>query len=305
MKYSTRTMGAALGLLLACGIEQEVTQPETGTPALSHEGTWSGPINLGPVVNSPFIDFTPEISPDGLSLYFGSNRPGSLSPAPDLWVSRRASLDSPWGVPRNLGPVVNSPGADAAPNLSRDGHYLYFSSSRDGSLGQQDLWVSWRRDVHDDFAWEQPVNLGPGVNTEAFDAGPAVLGHELYFTSNRETGDALDVYRSFRNGDFGRTEVVPELSSEGNDLRPTIRHDGKEIFLSTDRDGSMAGSQDIWAATRIGRGQPWSTPENLGSPVNTAASEQQPSISDDGSTLYFASDRPGGSGDLDLWVTTR
>src|SRR5919112_148592 len=102
MKHSTRMMGAALGLLLACGIEPEVTEPETGTPALSREGTWSRPVNLGTVVNSPFIDFTPEISPDGLSLYFGSDRPGGQSPAPDIWVSRRASLDASWGAPVNL-----------------------------------------------------------------------------------------------------------------------------------------------------------------------------------------------------------
>jgi Tol biopolymer transport system component len=93
-------------------------------------------------VNSPFIDFTPEISKDGLSLYFGSDRPGGMSPAPDIWVAQRQSLEDPWEAPVNLGPVVNSPAADAAPHLSQDGHYLYFSSSRQGSLRQQDLWVS-------------------------------------------------------------------------------------------------------------------------------------------------------------------
>jgi hypothetical protein len=305
MKGSSCTTGGLL-LLLACGVEQPATQPDTPEQFQAHNAAWSAPVNLGPVVNSEFVDFTPEISKDGLSLYFGSDRPGGMSPAPDIWVSHRAGVGSPWETPVNLGPTVNSPAADAAPNLSRDGHYLYFSSSREGSLGQQDLWVSYRTDVHDDLAWGAPVNLGSAVNSDAFDAGPAVLGDELYFTSNRTTGDALDVYRSLRRGHgFSAAQLVLELSSEGNDLRPSIRNDGKEIFLSTDREGSVAGSQDIWSATRHGRAQPWSSPVNLGPPVNTEATEQQPSISDNGRTLFFASDRPGSSGDLDLWVSTR
>jgi Tol biopolymer transport system component len=98
---------------------------------------------------------------------------------------------------------------------------------------------------------------------------------------------------------------VEELSSEGNDLRPSIRFDGKEIFLSSDRAGSTDGSQDLWVSTRPNQGTPWSRPENLGPVVNTGFAEQQPGISDDATMLFFASDRPGGSGDVDLWVTTR
>ncbi len=306
MRCSNCTICVALALLAACSSAEEATQADIPAEIQAHNSAWSEPVNLGSLVNSPFVDFTPEISQDGLTLYFGSDRPGSLSPAPDLWVSHRQSPNSPWETPLNLGEVVNSPAADAAPNLSRDGHYLYFSSSRDGSLGQQDVWVSYRRDVHDDFAWSAPVNLGRAVNSEAFDAGPSILGDELYFTSNRETGDALDVYRSLKRGEsFLPAELVPELSSEGNDLRPSIRQDGMEILISTDRAGSFAGSQDIWSATRQGRAQPWATPENLGAPINTAATEQQPALSDDGRTLFFASDRDGGSGDLDIWMTTR
>jgi Tol biopolymer transport system component len=305
MKGMNSMIRAAAALLLACGTERAATQPETADQHLTGSA-WSQPTNLGSVVNSEFVDFTPEISPDGLSLYFGSDRPGSMSPAPDIWVSHRQTEASAWETPVNLGAVVNSPAADAAPNFSRDGHYLYFSSSRDGGLGMQDVWVSYRTNVHDDFAWRTPVNLGQNVNSDAFDAGPAVLGDELYFTSNRASGDPLDVYRSLTRGtSFLPAELVPELSSEGNDLRPTLRQDGQEILLSSDREGSLAGSQDIYSATRQGRGRAWSVPENLGSPVNTEATEQQPAVSDDGRTLFFASDRPGGNGDLDLWVSKR
>ena len=310
---SPRFVFLAVTGLLACGTADQATSPEgadlpTGPLATTRFSTWFAPTNLGPVVNSPFVDFTPEISKDGLSLYFASDRPGGMSPAPDIWVSQRQSRQDPWGPPVNLGSVVNSAGADAAPNLSRNGHQLFFTSTRPGGSGLQDIWVSWRNDIHNDFAWEVPINLGPAVNSPAFDAGPAMLRPELYFTSNRATGDpeGLDVYVSVMQGNvFRAAMLVTELSSDENDLRPTIRIDGREIFLSSDRAGSVASSQDIWVSTRRSREDRWTVPQNLGSAVNSEATEQQPALSDDATTLYFSSDRLGGSGSLDLWVTTR
>lgn len=60
------------------------------------------------------------------------------------------------------------------PNLSRDGHWLFFSSTRPGRFGNFDIWVSWRANPHDDFGWETPVNLG-AINTDAFDAAASPL----------------------------------------------------------------------------------------------------------------------------------
>src|SRR2546422_6507617 len=69
-------------------------------------GPWGTPVNLGPVVNSPYNDNSPAISKDGLSLYISSSlpapRPGGLG-GPDVWVSQRASIDAPWGEPVDLG----------------------------------------------------------------------------------------------------------------------------------------------------------------------------------------------------------
>lgn len=105
---------------------------------------WSAPVNLGPVVNSPFSDQGPAVSKNGLSLYFTSTRPGGFGGF-DIWVSQRASLDDPWGLPINLGPTINTGFSEAVPALSRDGHLLFFNSNRPGGLGGVDLWVTWRR----------------------------------------------------------------------------------------------------------------------------------------------------------------
>jgi hypothetical protein len=62
---------------------------------------------------------------------------------------------------------------------------------------------------------------------------------------------------------------------------------------------------DLWAATRSTTTEPWSPPVNLGGVVNSTSSDQQPYIASDRQTLFFASDRPGGFGGLDLYVTVR
>ena len=97
---------------------------------------------------------------------------------------------------------------------------------------------------------------------------------------------------------------MPELNSTANDDRPNIRQDGLEIFFYSNRTGGSGGN-DLWTATRDTVDAPWSTPVNLGPTVNTSASDNQPYLSADGRTLFFSSSRPGGSGGIDLYVTTR
>lgn len=267
-------------------------------------GGWSEAVNVGSVVNSPFNDFIPELSPNGLSLYFTSDRPGGVG-AFDLWVAQRTALDAPWGMPVNLGPVINSAAGESAPHLSRDGHHLYFASTRPGGIGSNDIWISWREHTHDDFAWQPPVNLGSNINSVSFDAGASQLYPEFYFTSMRESAPNLDIFMSRTQGNtFGPARKVEELSSAGNDQRPSIRFDGLEIFLSSNRSGSM-GRQDIWVATRPDRAARWNSPVPLGAEINTPSFDQQPSISADGQTLFFSSNRPGGLGGVDLYTASR
>src|SRR5260370_12919500 len=93
-----------------------------GSPAY---GPWGPPVNLGPVVNSPYNDNHPAISKDGLSLYISSSplptppgaRPGGRG-GPDIWGSQRASLHAPRGAPVDLGPNINTARHHAAPRIS-------------------------------------------------------------------------------------------------------------------------------------------------------------------------------------------
>ena len=284
---------------------------------------WGPAVNLGcGTINSASNDQGPGISKDGLSLYFGSDRAGGAGGL-DLWVAQRPTQDAPWGTPANLGPVVNSPGTDNVVSFSRDGHWMFFNSNRAGGFGDSDLWASYRAHVHDDFAWETPVNLGGGINTAGFDGAASYFENEegsaplLFFgrgVSLATLGTTGDIWVAelLSDGTFGNARLVPELSSPQGDQRPSIRFDGLEIFFFSNRPGSTLDANnnpttDIWVATRNSVNDPWDAPVNLGPAVNSAFPDINVHISADALTLYFASSRPAGPGcgGNDLYMTTR
>jgi hypothetical protein len=273
---------------------------------------WSAPVNLGPVVNSGFAEAGPAVSKDGLSLYFHSERPGGEG-STDFWVSQRASKDAPWEAPVHLGEAINTPFTEAVAALSRDEHWLFFTSDRPGGLGGNDIWVSYRQHIHDPFDWQPAFNLGAGVNSASLDRAPTFLENDgagapqLFFHSARPGGiGGTDIYVSelLPNGTFGPASLVSELNSPGNEQHPSIRFDGLEVFFFSPRPVSLGGP-DLWSATRQTVFDPWSTPTNLGPTVNSALAEVQPYIASDRRTLFFQSDRPGGFGSQDIWVTSR
>lgn len=271
---------------------------------------WAPPTNLGCVINSSAGEQGPAVSKDGLSLYFGSNRPGGFG-ATDIWVSHRATVDDPWGPAVNLGSMINTSGVENVPALSRDGHLLFFNSDRPGTSGIADIWVSFRDHVHDDFAWQPPVNLGAGVNSDLGEVGAGYFANEegaapLLFFGRGTAPTDTDIYVSElqADGSFGDAALVPELSSANSDQRPSVRVDGREMFLGSDRPGTL-GLSDLWVSTRETVLDIWQTPGNVGLSINTAFGEMQPNISADRLTLFFVSNRPGGCGAFDIYVTTR
>ena len=274
---------------------------------------WSAPVNVGSTINSGSNDQDAALSKDGLSMYFASDRPGGFGGF-DIYVSQRASVDDAWGAPVNLGSTLNTAFDEGNAAFSRDGHLMFFQSKRPGGFGGIDLWVSSREHTHDDFDWQPAVNLGAGINSAADDNGPTYFENDeegtpqLYFGSTRPGGlGGADIYRSEQlpDGSFGAVVPVPELSSAFNENRPTISHDGLEIFFHSNRVGSIGAALDLWTATRESTLDAWSTPVNLGATVNTAFQENQAYLSSDNQTLLFSSNRPGGFGGVDLYMTTR
>ncbi|OLC11178.1 MAG: hypothetical protein AUH41_01330 [Gemmatimonadetes bacterium 13_1_40CM_66_11] len=253
-------------------------------------------MNLGPVVNSGFVDANASLSANGHALYFISTRPGGFGNN-DIWMSERQCLACPWEAPVNLGAVINTDAVEASPTVSEDGQLLFFYSTKAGGFGGADIYVSHR--ISSSAAgdvWGPPMNLGPDVNTAAAEQGSyyvKVSGEanaSVYF--NRPTpGGSTDIYKVF-------------VSHDGVHQKVAVRTDGHELLLSAIRSGGF-GNFDIYRFTRQSSSDPWSGPEHLDAPINTPDIDSQPVLSHDGRTLIFTSIRAGGFGVQDLWMSTR
>jgi hypothetical protein len=268
--------------------------------------TWGGPhYSAWPVpepvqaLNTLGLEYPNGISRDGLSLYFHRINPGTNE---DLYVAHRPDPEADWGVPVRLPDGVNTSFNDRVAVLSADGHWLYFASDRPDGLGGFDLYVSWRTHVYDDGDWQAPVNL-LAVNSPGFDAGPALFEDQgsgtthLYFTSAPSPGGTqavADIYMSALGpGGFEPPSPVTELNSPGNDNRPYLRRDGREIFFASSRSGALT----VWTSARPSTTQPWSPPviaidpSVIGEPGVTFATT--PVLSWDATTLFIGVYRPG------------
>ena len=225
---------------------------------------WSVPVNLGPAVNSSYIDGDACLSSSGLELYFASRRSNGYGNQ-DIWVTRRPTKEADWGIPQNLGTTINTSGNDMTPWITRDGLDLYFSSHRSDGYGDWDILVSKRSSIND--PWQIPENLGPVVNSAAGEYYPCLSpdGLVLFFSGFDFIGD---------NGD----------DSEAGPWRLGGR-----------------GRSDMWMTWRKSTADPWCPPINLGPEMNTVYYDCQPRISPDGYTLLFTSKRSGGYGMQDIW----
>jgi len=264
------------------------------------------PVNLGSTINSWDYEYDPDISTDGLELYFQSPRSGGYGDY-DIYVAMRTTTDDPWSQSVNLGPLINSSGMEFGPNISADGLSLYFSSSRAGGFGQSDLYVTTRATVLD--PWGEPVNLGSIVNTPFHDVNPNITTDGLTLLFSDWDG------RPPRPGGYGQCDIWmtqrvslsepwnppvnlgPQLNGPLVEGAPDITSDGTVLLFS----GYLSGTDwDIWFA-RLNIDATWGAPINLGPPVNSYDPDVSPCISTDGRMLYFSSFRSGGKGYSDIW----
>ena len=219
------------------------------------------------------------------------------------------NADFVFGTPENLGSTVNSSAHDGTPTMPADGLSLFFDSDQSGGNGAFDVWVTTRASIDDE--WGKPVNLGSPVNTSSWEGVPSISadGLTLYISSDRAGGSGQqDIWISTRETIDGPwsapVNLGPTVNSASLEWSQSISADGLELYFSSGRPGG-SGDLDLWVTTRPTTSDEWTTPVNLGSSVNTSAGEVSPSISTDGLCLFFFSDKPGGYGSRDVWVTTR
>ena len=306
-------LGVAVALLMVVPVATQEPGPRFSA--------WGQATPLG----EPFTEVgqqqgCPFIAKDDLNLYFRARilRSGTSNRDWDIFVSHRESVDDPWGTPVNLGSEINAPtpvgnntGGPIYSNelcsfVTIDGHWLYFVSNRLGGYGLGDLWLAHRKDKDDPTGWETPVNLGPNVNTTNGETGPSIFEDEasgktmLYFSrtypvsgsSPPRNGNKIWQVELLDWDNPGTPALVAELNTTGENNMHTFvrRKDGLEVIFVSDRAGGL-GWWELWTSTRPSTSSPWSTPVHLGELVNSAYDETRPSLSWDGTTLYFWTDR--------------
>ena len=281
-----------------------------------HFSPWGTAIKIDEIpgwsseLNTPFVDGCPIQSPDGLSLYMASNRPGGQGLL-DIWVARRESKDAPFGAPENLGEPVNSAADDFCPTPVRGGGLFFVSrEALPGSCGLGDIYFTRFNPRH---GWSEPARLAcapDGPNSPLDEQGPSYFeadGNAFLYYSRSSGSVPGDIYVSQRlaDGSFGPASPVASLNTPGNDIQPNVRKDGLEIVLSSNHAYPGAfGGQDIYSATREHVSDAWSAPVNLGGGVNTPAGESRPSLSWHAEQLLFGR-APGPEGMSDIYLSTR
>jgi hypothetical protein len=275
-------------------------------------GPWGPAVNIDPdrvSVNTSANDGCPIEAPDGDALYIASNR--DTSGPNDIWVSRRTAGGG-WGTPVNL-VGVNGPANDICPT-PLPGERLLFVSNRANHCGgagnNPDIYYTRFHPVR---GWLPPEPLGCDVNSGGEEFSPSLVEAEgitmLFFSSSRADAPRHKIFMSVLQSDgTWATAPVDELNwPDASDARPNVRKDGLEIVFDSTR---LGGPPQIYAATRSSVSDPWSTPELLDGHVNMSGFVQtRPSLSRDGTRLYFGSNRDNMPGDLpgsvDVFVATR
>ena len=265
-------------------------------------------------LNTPSLDGCPIQSPDGLSLYMASNRPGGKGGL-DIWVSTRPNTNAPWGAPQNLGEPVNSAADDFCPTpVGKRGMFFVSREALPGACGQGDIYYTHRTGAG---VWAEPVRLlcaPAGPNSELDEQGPSYAdlngktrGRKVLYFSRSSVSPNVpgELFMSTREkgARFGTATPVTELNdAAANDIQPNVRADGLEVVFASNRAGTLGG-MDVWASSRRSPDAPWSAPVNLGPAVNTSAAETRPSLSKDGKQLLFGR-APGPEGSSDIYVST-
>jgi hypothetical protein len=258
-----------------------------------------GPTNLS--CNTADNEDDPHLSSDGCTLLYSCDAKGKV----DIMVARRKTVRQPWPKGHLFGEedgdYIQTKVDDRSTFLTPDARYpqyLFYATKKDEEVNNFDLYVAVKQTSRAAFTAPTPLST---VDTKADELHPWLTadGKRLYFS--RKTKDGWRVLVASRTtttgaAGFGAPVLLEDLPAGFH--HPTLSRDGKTMYLQ----GPL--EKDRWGLfVTTGGGTQWARPEPL--TINSSdapTGDLSPSLSRDGSLLYFASDRPGGKGKLDLWV---
>lgn len=275
------------------------------------------PVNLGPGVNTKDPEYFPTITVDGKTILFtrlidDKRVAGPYQKQEDFYLSNLTDYNT-WGtavpMPKNINTVFN----EGAPTIGADGRSLIFVACADGSdydygdnrkgKGSCDLFYTKKTGEN----WSDPVNLPGKINTAAWESQPSLSadGKTIYFVrgvQGRSGQRDSDIFMADLqdDGTWGQPVRLSNVINTPYQEESVLIHpDGKTLYFSS-RGHKGMGGLDIFVSRKDASGN-WGEPENLGYPINTEYDENSLMVSADGEIAFFASDREGGYGDLDIY----
>lgn len=271
-------------------------------------------VNVGAGINTAEFEYFPALTADGNTFLFTRNiREGEGVTAPrqeDFYVSKKVN-----GVWQTANPItsVNTLGNEGAPSLSADGEIMFFASCMEmtGDYGSSDRKGYGSCDIF--YAqkingkWTRPRNAGSTINTKNWETQPSFSsdGKTLYFIRGIVTREGIknpDIYSSII-GEDGKFSEPVRLSDNVNtpegEESVFIHPDNQTIYFSSEGHPGMGGL-DIFVSKKQADGT-WGKAVNLGYPINTFTDENSLLVDANGKLAYYASEREGGFGGLDIY----
>jgi outer membrane protein OmpA-like peptidoglycan-associated protein len=218
----------------------------------------------------------------------------------------------------NLGEIVNSNLAELRPTISADGNILFFivenhpANTKYNSIpNSQDIWYSFRNEAGH---WSAPEHMEYPLNTYHYNAvfwispdNNRILIRNAFIDGDY-AGNGVSMSYLKKNGTWSKPQMLEirnyQKYDRGNQNGATMAHDGQTLllYMSEEKGGY---NNDLYVCFLQPDGT-WSEPKSLGKKINLSKyNEMTPYLASDGETLYFSSDRPGGLGDNDIWMTRR
>lgn len=284
-----------------------------GADAIKHPQPFK-PVNVGEGINTSEYEYFPALTADGNTFLFTRNiREGEGVTAPrqeDFYVSKKAN-----GVWQTANPIssVNTPGNEGAPSLSADGEIMFFASCMEmtGDYGSSERKGYGSCDIF--YAqkingkWSKPRNAGSMINTKNWETQPSFSsdGKTLYFIRGIVARDGIknpDIYSS-TIGEDGKFSEPVKLSDNINtplgEESVFIHPDNQTLYFSSEGHPGMGGL-DIFVSKKQADGS-WGKAVNLGYPINSFTDDNSLLVDANGKLAYFASEREGGFGGLDIY----